>query len=149
MRAEDTVQYIFDFFPEYSSRKRVLYMLFCMSGNGFYWRNGELILNDDRMNRYNLKKPVKHAHPCILSTQLRNDFLHEIELMKIRYRKQGKSIEEIKNIIDKKINDKLPYDASLLKYSDIYNYPDNIKPDWLKLIQETKQYLREDGYDIY
>ena len=51
MRAEDTVQYIFDFFPEYSSRKRVLYMLFCMSGNGFYWRNGELILNDDRMNR--------------------------------------------------------------------------------------------------
>ena len=30
----------------------------------------------------------------------------------------------------------------------LFNYPDNIKPDWKAAIEETLMLLREDGYDV-
>ena len=34
------------------------------------------------------------------------------------------------------------------EYSYLYNYPDNIKPDWKALIEECKQILIDDGIDV-
>ena len=34
------------------------------------------------------------------------------------------------------------------KYSYLYNYPDNIKPDWKALIEECKQMLIDDGIEV-
>jgi len=33
-------------------------------------------------------------------------------------------------------------------YAKLWNYPEDIKPDWLEAIEETKTLLREDGFDV-
>ena len=146
MRAEDTLQYIFDFFPEYPSRKAVLYMLFCMVGNGFYWQDGELVTHDDRADRYKLNKKVMYAKPGSLNKMLHEDHCRKLELMRRRFIRSGKSEIETDRIINDMKNHKLTEKPP--KLSNIYNYPKNIKQDWLRLLKETKQYLQEDGYEI-
>ena len=34
------------------------------------------------------------------------------------------------------------------EYAFLWNYPEDIKPDWLAEIEETKTLLREDGFDV-
>ena len=34
------------------------------------------------------------------------------------------------------------------EYSYLYNYPENIKEDWMKILEETKEYLKEDGIEV-
>lgn len=44
MRAEETLQFMMDFYPElFPSRKHYLNHLFCTIGNGYDWRKGELV----------------------------------------------------------------------------------------------------------
>ena len=34
------------------------------------------------------------------------------------------------------------------EYSPICNYPDDIKPDWLKILNECKEMLKADGIEV-
>ena len=62
MRAEDTLQFMFDFYPNlFPTRKHCLDHLFCTVGNGYKWKNGELVEDDEYTKRYKLKKPMKKA----------------------------------------------------------------------------------------
>lgn len=133
MRAEDTLQFMMDFNGNlFWSRQQCLNHLFCTIGNGYEWENGELVEKDydtkQMLSRWQLIEPVKHAEPRRLA----------VELNKIREGTQRRrGFKEIPKwyLLSK-------------EYSYLYNYPDNIKPDWLALIKECKQMLIADGIEI-
>jgi hypothetical protein len=133
MRAEDTLQFMMDFNGNlFWSRQQCLDHLFCTIGNGYEWENGELVEKDydtkQMLSRWQLIEPVKHAEPRQLAVEL-NEIREEIQ------RRRG--FKEI------------PKWYPLSKeYSYLYNYPDNIKSDWLALIKECKQMLIADGIEI-
>lgn len=133
MRAEDTLQFMMDFNGNlFWSRQQCLSHLFCTIGNGYEWENGELVEKDydtkQMLSRWQLIEPVKHAEPRQLAVEL-NEIREGIQ------RRRG--VKEI------------PKWYPLSKeYSYLYNYPDDIKPDWLALIKECKQMLIADGIEV-
>ena len=137
MRAEDTLQYMADFYPSiFPTRKHALDHLFCVIGNGYEWVNGELVDDDNEYEkRYKLIKSIKRA-----------EFRHEGNWYSMH-----KFYTELKNIDDDyKIPMQYDFDWYPLskKYSALYTYPDDIKPDWKALIEECKQMLIADGIEV-
>lgn len=136
MRAEDTLQYMADFYPEiFPTRKHCLNQLFCVIGNGYKWVNGELVDDDSKYEkRYKLKKPIKKA-----------EFIREENWIKM-----NKFYKFIGDIHDKKIPFEYQFEWYPLSknYSKLFTYPEDIKDDWMALIEECKQMLIADGIDL-
>ena len=132
MRAEDTLQFMMDFQGSlFHSRQKCLDQLFCTIGNGYSWVDGELV-EDSRdtktlLSRWKLAAPIEHAEPTWGVSEL------------------GKMKEDILKRRD--IKDQKWYPLSK-EYSYLYNYPDDIKPDWKALIEECKQMLIDDGIEV-
>ncbi len=65
MRAEETLQFMMDFYPElFPSRKHCLNHLFCSIGNGYDWRKDELVDRDCEFSkRYRLAQNFERAKP--------------------------------------------------------------------------------------
>ena len=136
MRAEDTLQFMADFYPSiFPTRKHCLNHLFCTIGNGYRWVKGELVEDDDKKyNRYRLVKPVRKA-----------EFEDERNWW-VRYRFELEMHEET----GKRINPDYFFEWSQpsREYSYIYHFPKNIRPDWKALLEECRQMLKEDGVEI-
>ena len=136
MRAEDTLQFVADFYPSiFPTRKHCLNHLFCTIGNGYRWVKGELVEDDDKKyNRYRLVKPVRKA-----------EFEDERDWW-VRYRFELEMHEET----GKRINPDYFFEWSQpsREYSYIYHFPKNIRPDWKALLEECRQMLKEDGVEI-
>ena len=136
MRAEDTLQFMADFYPSvFPTRKHCLNHLFCTIGNGYRWVKGELVEDDDKKyNRYRLVKPVRKA-----------EFEDERDWW-VRYRFELEMHEET----GKRINPDYFFEWSQpsREYSYIYHFPKNIRPDWKALLEECRQMLKEDGVEI-
>ena len=136
MRAEDTLQFMADFYPSiFPTRKHCLNHLFCTIGNGYRWVKGELVEDDDKKyNRYRLVKPVRKA-----------EFEDERDWW-VRYRFELEMHEET----GKRINPDYYFEWSQpsREYSYIYHFPKNIRPDWKALLEECRQMLKEDGVEI-
>ena len=136
MRAEDTLQYMADFYPDfYPTRKHCLNQLFCVIGNGFKWIDGELVDEDNKYtNRYTLINPIERA---------------EFEFEDSWYM----SYKYYKDLYEDEPN-KIPWQYDFewyplsKKYSALFTYPDNIKDDWKALLEECKSLLISDGIDI-
>ena len=132
MRAEDTLQFMMDFQGNlFYNRQKCLDQLFCTIGNGYSWVDGELVEDSldtkTLLSRWKLVTPIERAEPT----------KSVIEVGGIR-----ESMFKRRNLDNPKW-----YPLSK-KYSYLYNYPDNIKPDWKALIEECKQMLINDGIDI-
>ena len=132
MRAEDTLQFMMDFQGSlFHSRQKCLNQLFCTIGNGYSWVDGELVEDslDSKtlLSRWKLATPIEHAEPTWGVSEL------------------GKMEEDI--LKRRGIEDQKWYPLSK-EYSYLYNYPDDIKPDWKALLEECKQMLIDDGVDI-
>ena len=136
MRAEDTLQYMADFYPElFPTRKHALNQLFCVLGNGYEWINGELVDDDNEYEkRYKLRKQIKRAEfPNEESWYQQNKF----------YRDLYKGEE-----------DKIPWKYNFEWYplgkdfEKLYNYPNDIKTDWKALLEECKALLIADGIEV-
>lgn len=132
MRAEDTLQFMMDFQgDEFYNRQKCLDHLFCTVGNGYDWVNGELVENtrdtDELLSRWKLVKPIEYAEPTE----------NVIEVGRIR--------EDMYNRRNLEVSKWYPLSK---EYSYLYNYPENIKPDWKALLEECKQMLIADGIDI-
>ena len=136
MRAEDTLQFMADFYPSiFPTRKHCLNHLFCTVGNGYRWVKGELVEGDDKKyNRYRLVKPVRKA-----------EFEDERDWW-VRYRFELEMHKET----GKRINPDYFFEWSQpsREYSYIYHFPKNIRPDWKALLEECRQMLKEDGVEI-
>ena len=132
MRAEDTLQFMMDFQGSlFHSRQKCLDQLFCTIGNGYSWVDGELVEDSldtkTLLSRWKLTAPIEHAEPTWGVSEL------------------GKMKEDILKKRD--IKDQKWYPLSK-EYSYLYNYPDDIKPDWKALIEECKQMLIDDGIEV-
>ena len=132
MRAEDTLQFMMDFQGDlFYSRQKCLDQLFCTIGNGYSWVDGELVEDSldtkTLLSRWKLVTPIERAEPT----------KSVIEVGGIR-----ESMFKRRNLDNPKW-----YPLSK-KYSYLYNYPDNIKPDWKALIEECKQMLIDDGIKV-
>lgn len=134
MKAENTLQYMMDFYGDiFWNRQKCLDHLFCVIGNGFEWQNGELVSKsfDERLSRWRLVTDIVRAEPTELIKSMGE--LHEERILTY-----SKTIKE-------------PYNKwypITKEYSYIYNYPADIKPDWLALINECKKMLKDDGIII-
>lgn len=138
MKAENTLQIMMDFYSDlFYTRQKCLDHLFCCIGNGYEWKNGELIetdADDERLQRYSLKKDIIHAEP--------SEFVKQLGLQQESIQK---TLMEIKGRIDFTPNKWYPISK---EYSYICNYPDDIKPDWLALINECKEMLIADNIEV-
>lgn len=136
MKAEDTLQYMADFYPEiFPTRKHALDQLFCVIGNGYEWINGELVDDDNKYKkRYQLKKSIKKAE--------------------FKYEELWNQQHEFYTDLYKSEENKIPIEYRFKwyplckRFSYLYNYPDDIKPDWKELLEECKRMLQEDGIEV-
>ena len=136
MTAENTLQWMMDFYPDlFPTRKHCLDHLFCVIGNGFEWVNGELVDNDEHSKRYKMIQDIEHAHGMCEDQWYANLKLHK-RLQKIHP--------------DCKMPRSLQFEWYPLSkdYSFLYDYPADIKPDWLKILNECKELLIADGIEI-
>lgn len=132
MRAEDTLQFMMDFQGNlFYNRQKCLDQLFCTIGNGYSWVDGELVEDSldtkTLLSRWKLVTPIEHAEPTWGVSEL------------------GKMKEDILKRRDIKYQKWYPLSKG---YSYLYNYPDDIKPDWKALIEECKQMLIDDGIEV-
>lgn len=136
MNAEKYLQFMMDFY-EYASRQKCLDQLFCVIGNGYHWENGNLMEDcpDERASRWVLTEDIVHAEPSSLVVELQ-----EIKdnVLKVRY--GDEKYEQMKK--------KEKWYQISEKYSYICNYPEDIQPDWLALINECKEMLKADGIEV-
>ena len=136
MTAENTLQWMMDFYSDlFPTRQLCLDHLFCTIGNGYEWVNGELICNDYLSQRYEMKENVVRAKAW-------HEDLYE--------RHQKVELRLVKENPDYKPNSKFAHHWYPLskEYSYLYNYPPDIKPDWLSLLNECKELLIADGIEI-
>lgn len=136
MTAESTLQWMMDFYSDlFPTRQRCLDHLFCTIGNGYEWVNGELVCEDQLTKRYEMKEQIVRAKAW-----------HE-DLYKQREKVE---LELAERNPDYKPNPLYTHHWYPLckEYSFLYNYPKNIKPDWLKLLNECKEMLIADGIEV-
>lgn len=137
MRAEDTLQYMADFYSDiFPTRKHCLDFLFCVVGNGYEWVNGELISEDDKYEkRYKLRHPIEKA-----------EFKKEAEW--VHMNKLYAHIKELDNTFNIPLQYRFSWYPLSKKYSALFTAPEDIKEDWKILLEECKQLLLENGIDI-
>lgn len=136
MTAENTLQWMMDFYSDlFPTRQRCLDHLFCTIGNGYEWVNGELVCEDFLSKRYVMIEQIEQAKAW-------HEDLYE------QHRKI--ELELAKKHPNHKPNPKYFHHWYPLckEYSFLYNYPADIKPDWLKLLNECKELLIADGIEI-
>lgn len=90
-------------------------MLFCVNGNGFYWKDGELI-NDN----IDITFPIYDYVDCAVVDAF-NDFTPKDTLLTY-------------------ITYKFEF-YPLCKYSKLCNFPDNIKPGWFEGIKKMVELI--------
>ena len=175
MNLEITIQSLFDSYPGlFKERADCLNHLFCTNGNGYEWENGELIGCEYTQEEQAVleKRLVDGKAYQYNKLSLRAEsIMYALE----RKKKQGIVIPEnpmdVFDEWDKQYFNSLPDDEYHTKprrkrwyfyidipgreyidmhekYVHLFNYPKDIKPDWLAAIEETKTLLREDGYNV-
>lgn len=168
MQLELTIQNMFDRYPTlFKERSDCLNHLFCCIGNGYDWENGELV-GGEMTDKYieTLKshlvdgKAFQHRK---LSLRAEAVYYNQ-ERGKDPYAGYSEEERRISEEAFQKYIAKLPDDVYhklprdkrwsfwLCGYSTrfayLFNYPDDIKPDWLDGLNECKQMLIDDGYDV-
>lgn len=128
MTLETTIQEMFNSCPLlFQTRKDCLNQLFCVIGNGYGWVSGELI------NHIQNNEEFYKDYESKLKAQL--DVNGKAE--------QKQILKQPKNLIEEWM-----WYPLCKEYSALYNYPKDIKEDWLEGIEETKRLLIKDGINI-
>lgn len=122
MKLEETIQEMFDEYPDlFQTRSQCLDHLFCVIGNGYDWVNGQLIephMKSPKTGRY-IKK--------------RGEYLK----FKGCLGKDGKATQRIR--IEQRCE--CEWYPLCRQYSYLFDFPKNIKKDWLEGIKETMEIL--------
>lgn len=178
MNVELTIQEMFDKYPTlFKERADCLNHLFCVIGNGYSWVDGELVLNEDEITKKELKRlesrlvdgkafqynklSLKAEAMLYLKETIDEGFYDNFpakvteELIEARKKTIDKLPDNVyhRNPREKRwgfyINipgkERIDYGR---KYAKLWNYPTDIKPDWLEAIEECRLLLREDGFEV-
>lgn len=136
MTLEETIQEMYDNYPMlFQERKECLNQLFCVIGNGYDWINGELISNERQIYKYDEDKG--------------RYILDYIDNSPVELKGDGKAKQTLDGgrSYNRCFKNKFEW-YPLSKFSRIVSYPDDIKEDWLKGIEETKNLLIKDNIDL-
>lgn len=162
----------------FKERADCLNHLFCTIGNGYEWINGELVYGGIHCHRHQVYCDCSEKEKIFLETRLVNGKAFQHTKLSLRaeaiyaYNKglYPNEILERLNFNEDYFN-RLPDDVYYKKprqkrwyfyidipgkeridyhkkYAKLFNYPKDIKPDWLEAIEECKILLREDGFDV-
>lgn len=138
MKAENELQFMMDFCGDlFYTRQKCLDHLFVCIGTGYEWKNGELVYeldDDDRASRWTVVKDIEYAQPA--------PFILEMGLLDEQIRHDTFKRKGLTDMIEPKWSDVCK------EYSPICNYPDDIKQDWLKILNECKEMLKADGIEV-
>lgn len=141
MKAENLMQFLMDF-HNCENRQRCLNLIFMASDaqRNFYWIYGELqptdyLDTDGILQRWSLTQDIEFAKPreTVVELQSVRDSVLEHKFGKEKYAEMQKEDKWSHTDISK---------------SYICNYPEDITADWLKLINECKSMLEEDGISV-
>lgn len=165
MNLELTIQEMFNNFPTlFKERSDCLDHLFCTIGNGYHWNNGELCYDDADDDEEYLKG-------CLVDGKAYQHNKMSLRAEAIHYAKERKKeatyspkLQALFDKADEAYFARLPDDVYhkrerkyrwyfylggyCTRYAKLFNFPKDIKPDWLAGIEECKAMLIEDGYDI-
>ena len=173
MNVEMTIQRMYDKFPkQFKNRADCYNRLFCEPG-GYDWDNGELVPIVVLKRKYTPEEIERVESKCVARFVNGKAFQHK--LMSIRDEKLTAVLERIREDpnyafrIDWDAIDAAPDDVYHLRerarrwyfYNEVsnekdactdrarlFNPPADIKPDWAAALEECRQMLREDGYDV-
>lgn len=174
MNVELTIQEMYNEYPTlFIDRVDALNHLFCTIGNEYDWKNDELVSSG---YSYPKKKDIEKLKNDLVDGKAFQH--NKLSLRgQHQYYINQRTAEETERLAERSkmfVKDFLDCEQFLLQaYPDdkyhnyprnmrwyfylgdycknfayLFNYPKNIKPDWLAAIEETKQYLKEDGYDL-
>lgn len=143
MTVETTVQEMFDKYPlKYSTREECFDHLFCVIGNGYKWKWGQLVYCDRSDPDYD------EEYERMLNE---DDYAREL---------RGRAHQSKKNIEAKRKHDSLFVRAGILesagahswyplsrRYSRLFTIPDDARDDWKAAVEECKRMLEKDGID--
>lgn len=143
MTVETTVQEMFDRYPlMYSTREECFDHLFCVIGNGYEWKWGQLVYRDRGGPGYDEEYERK---------------LNEDDYARKR---RGLARQSKKNIEARRKHDSLFVRAGILesagahswyllsrRYSRLFTIPDDARDDWKAAVEECKKMLEKDGVD--
>ena len=175
MMFEKTIQAMYDNYPEFfKDRADCLNHLFCVLGNGWDWKNGQLVSHwetkkklkakdlkarfvDGKAYQHNLMSQLDDAvsftYRGLLDYELRDKEIpksaHEKmkQILREHYIAQGYSA----TVYHDKPRAERWYFAQCNNwcedYVPLFNIPDDIRPDWKKGLEECLAMIREDGYN--
>lgn len=134
MKAEQQLQAMMDEYPGlFRTRKDCINQLFCVIGNGYEWRAGQIV-----------SKSCKWMSDSDLEDEWKNgrDYL--------KGKKKAKQKKADPFAVLERMRPK--YDTynwyPLCKYSLIFRIPKDVKSDWRDLADECKKMLIADGIDF-
>ena len=134
MTVETTIQRMFDRYPDlFSDRKECLNHLFCVIGNGYEWKRGQIVeCGED-----------EEIEPFIIEEENKD--------YEVKHPKAEQSKENLARWNDRKALYPMAYEFKwypLCEFSLINNIPDDAKPDWREAAEECKELLRKDGIGV-
>ena len=160
MKPERTLQKMYDEYPQlFPTRHHALDHLFCVIGNGYEWKKGELVdykelyYYDSELDEL-VEIPFENDDESdIVSKSPMTDEEYEIEHqkwieervdLKCRFNKRITREEALKVTLE---NCHKWYPISK-NHSYICNLPDDITPEWKSLAEECKEMLKKDGIEL-
>ena len=173
MNVEMTIQRMYDKFPkQFKNRADCYNRLFCEPG-GYDWDNGELVpiavlhrsytpeeierVEAKCMSRYVNGRAFQHKLMSIRDEMITTAMERIREDPAYAYKVNWKAIDDAPDdryhrrdrrrrwYFYNDITNEADFDRNRMK---LFNPPADIKPDWAAAIEECKQMIREDGYDI-
>ena len=156
MTVERTLQAMFDNFPNlFKGRADCYNQLFCTVGNGYEWVDGELI---DICGSFIPRNPLKNGKAYQYNKlTLRQEAEYYLRRAASQKGERYEPYETLDSIPDDQYHWKPRaerwyfYRGELplcRPYAYLFNYPDDIKPDWKAAIDECREMLFEDGYEL-
>lgn len=157
MKPERTIQELYDNW-HYKSRQGALNHLLCTLGNGYEWKEGELVdsallYGYDSIAEERIELPFKKdTEPDIISKApitdeeaeiQRQQWIEERARLKCHFNK-SLSYEDALKITLKNAPKWYP----LSKLSHICNLPEDITPEWKAVAEECKAMLKKDGINV-
>ena len=131
MTLETTIQHLFDTCPEFNrTREECLCHLFCMNGNGYIWKWGQLVSKDG----------------LLFDGITRKDHEADYKSPKTKCAKMPKEGQRriAKTIGSHQLNSS---DFDNNSTVALHTMPKNAKPDWKAAAEECKQLMRKFGID--
>ena len=160
MTVETTIQQMFDECPDlFSTRQECYDFLFCVIGNGYKWKRGQIVRVGDGEEDRNIQMWEEMDYADLQDEWESAGIKPKAAQSEMNIGKRRKDDEKLHNLkrendLEDGLPDIGPYDSNkrhwypICEYSLINNVPKDVKPDWKAAAEECRAMLREDGIEV-